>query len=69
MMLVAILAQGAAEYGAISGSAAGSSSAGQTAPLLDLGLDFVSDNVGVVIVAGLTLLFVIGLFRTRGYRS
>jgi hypothetical protein len=42
---------------------------GQTAPLLDLGLDFVSDNVGVVIVAGLTLLFVIGLFRTRGYRS
>jgi hypothetical protein len=69
-MLPAILAQGAAEYGAISGGAAGSSSSvGQTSPLLDQGLDFVSNNSIVLILAGLTLLLVIGLFRTQGYRS
>jgi hypothetical protein len=69
MMLLAMLAQGAAEYGAISGGAAGSSSMGQTSSLLDPGLDFISDNPLVLILAGLTLLLVVGLFRTRGYRS
>jgi hypothetical protein len=69
MMLLAMLAQGAAEYGAISGGAAGSSGMGQTSPLLDQGIDFISDNPLVLILAGLTLLLVIGLFRTQGYRS
>jgi hypothetical protein len=69
MMFLAILAQGAAEYGAISGGPAGSSSMGQTSPLLDQGLDFISDNPLVLILAGVTLLLAIGLFRTQGYRS
>jgi hypothetical protein len=69
MMPLAMLAQGAAEYGAISGGAAGSSSMGQTSPLLDPGLAFIQDNPLVLILAGLTLLLVIGLFRTQGYRS
>jgi hypothetical protein len=42
---------------------------GQTSPLLDQGLDFISDNPLVLILAGLTLLLAIGLFRTQGHRS
>jgi hypothetical protein len=60
--------QGAAEYGAVtSGSATAASSGGS--PLLDrLPMDLLSDPIAIAVAAA-GLLVIIGLLKTRRYRS
>jgi hypothetical protein len=61
-------AQGAAEYGAVtSGSATAASPGGS--PLLDrLPMDLLSDPIAIAVAAA-GLLVIIGLLKTRRYRS
>lgn len=66
--LAHIGAQGAAEYGAVSGGAAAATSATRS-PLLDaLPMDLLTHPL-VLAAAGLAFLILVGLLRTGRYRS
>jgi hypothetical protein len=68
MMSAAIVIQGAAEYGAAAGGSSGVVGGGGPGLFDHLPMDLLSDPL--VVAAGvLALLVVVGLFRTRGYRS
>jgi hypothetical protein len=63
-----LLAQAAAEYGAMAGGSASTASGGGAAALLDR-LPFDLTDPLVIGAAVLTVLIVASLFRTRRYRS
>jgi hypothetical protein len=67
-IVVALVAQAAAEYGGMAGGAAPGGSGGAIRLPDSLPLDLFSDPL-VLAAAGLALLVVIGLFRTRRYRA
>ena len=68
MISIATLTQAAAEYGAATGQAAGSTQGDGARTFVEL-YDIVTANPMALVVVGVTLLLVIGLFKTRGYRS
>jgi hypothetical protein len=63
------LIQGAAEYGAVSGQGGYSSSPGMYERWLDRGVEMIADNPVGLLGLLVCLLIVVGLIRTRGYRS
>lgn len=63
-----VAAQGAAEYGAVSGGSATAPSAGRSTLLDALPMDLLTDPL-VLAAAGLALLILVGLLRTGRYRS
>lgn len=67
MIFINAVIQAAAEYGAATGNAAGSVPDG--ARTYGEVLDLLTANPIALIVGGVSLLLVIGLFKTRSYRS
>lgn len=69
MSLFASLVQGAAEYGAVSGQGGYPSSPGTYDRWLDRGVEMIAENPVALLGLVVCLLIVVGLLRTRGYRS
>ncbi len=67
MIATMALLQAALEYGAATGAPGGSGIG--SAPWLDQGLHLLSENVVGVLVIAVTLVVLVGLMRTRGFRS